>query len=570
MATARSSTGCWTCRLRRKKCDEHWPACQACQLRGLACENQEAKPHWMDGGSRQAKQLAVVKKQVKASARRRREAWLRGSQYRFKEDNLPHQSHHPTGERSSSTVHKSSEDETLVGDLPYFADQAETLLTPEWSELECLQHPQSIIHNPATRVASGLETNSPNESSYSGDLVFHYINRVFNAQFPAYMLLPHASEGWILQSMLSSRLVSCATMSVSQLYLAVSFKTSDDPTASTCATSSPASSSPATCYFDTLMQLRGEIAQLIEDCNGGERIQFINLALAMIQLIYYEIWSGNNDRFELHMNASRSILDRALEMLQDVASCTEGTSPHHDQERVALTFLTSAFTWLDISAVVSFNKRDTFFDVDRILAHGDIRVAEVTGCQPWILSVMIRVARLISWKRAQVEDETLDVLVFAQKAYDIRKALDAGLVNLSGAPDQNRPSQSVVVQLTRVYASACLLYLNMEISATLPNAADIERGVAQTLLFVEALDNPAMLRCCVWPFCVAGCLASPSQAPRFRQLFQTSMKSGTDSPGLSDSICFMERCWELRQQGASEAVNWLTAMHDLGTYKVLL
>ncbi|PYI28112.1 hypothetical protein BP00DRAFT_449631 [Aspergillus indologenus CBS 114.80] len=428
MAMVRSSTGCWTCRLRRKKCDEEWPVCQACHLRGLACENHETKPDWMDGGCRQAKHLAVIKKQVKISVRRRREAWLRTTQSSFKEKDLrPHGSSHSDNERSSSTVQKSSEDETLVGDPPYSVNHVETVFAQGRSQVECPPQLRYAIHSDSTEATLSPETSLSIELSYRGDLIFHYINKVFNAQFPAYTLLPYASGGWIFQSMLSSRLVSCATMSVSQLYLAVFSKKWDEVAAQT-----GTNPSPDTCYFDTLRQLRGDITQLMQDHNGGKRLELINISLAMIQLIYYEIWSGNKDHFALHMNASRLILNRTLEMLQDVSSWNSWTSPHHAQEREALAFLTSAFAWLDICAIVSFNNRDTFFDIDHILAHSDVRVAEVTGCQPWVLRVMVQVARLISWKRTQVEDETLDILVFAQKAYDLRKALDTGLADLSG------------------------------------------------------------------------------------------------------------------------------------------
>ncbi|ORY65891.1 transcriptional regulatory protein Pro-1 [Pseudomassariella vexata] len=40
----RSRTGCYTCRLRRKKCDEGTPMCTACRHLGLQCEYK--RPHW--------------------------------------------------------------------------------------------------------------------------------------------------------------------------------------------------------------------------------------------------------------------------------------------------------------------------------------------------------------------------------------------------------------------------------------------------------------------------------------------------------------------------------------------
>jgi hypothetical protein len=42
----RTRTGCWTCRARRKKCDEARPYCQACRSLGLACEGYGIRLKW--------------------------------------------------------------------------------------------------------------------------------------------------------------------------------------------------------------------------------------------------------------------------------------------------------------------------------------------------------------------------------------------------------------------------------------------------------------------------------------------------------------------------------------------
>ncbi|KAH8803615.1 hypothetical protein F5884DRAFT_806008, partial [Xylogone sp. PMI_703] len=69
---SRSHTGCWTCRLRKRKCDEKKPACSQCASLGLHCHGHGAKPAWMDGGSKQKSQLERVKQQVAHATRRRR------------------------------------------------------------------------------------------------------------------------------------------------------------------------------------------------------------------------------------------------------------------------------------------------------------------------------------------------------------------------------------------------------------------------------------------------------------------------------------------------------------------
>ena len=69
----RSSRGCWTCRLRRKKCDEARPACAACAALEITCHYSDAKPAWMDGGPREKAMADEIKAMVKAKASERRE-----------------------------------------------------------------------------------------------------------------------------------------------------------------------------------------------------------------------------------------------------------------------------------------------------------------------------------------------------------------------------------------------------------------------------------------------------------------------------------------------------------------
>lgn len=50
-ATKRTKSGCWTCRLRRKKCNEGGPPCDNCEARGVHCHGYGPKPQWKDRGA---------------------------------------------------------------------------------------------------------------------------------------------------------------------------------------------------------------------------------------------------------------------------------------------------------------------------------------------------------------------------------------------------------------------------------------------------------------------------------------------------------------------------------------
>ena len=69
----KSFNGCWTCRLRHKKCDEKHPLYDACAALHITCHPFTShKPEWMDGGVRQEEMAERVKLEVKENAHRRR------------------------------------------------------------------------------------------------------------------------------------------------------------------------------------------------------------------------------------------------------------------------------------------------------------------------------------------------------------------------------------------------------------------------------------------------------------------------------------------------------------------
>lgn len=76
-AEQRTTNGCWTCRLRKLKCDENPSECRECSRHGLLCAGYGIKPDWKDGGAREAEKLAAVKGQIaqrRKAARRGRDS----------------------------------------------------------------------------------------------------------------------------------------------------------------------------------------------------------------------------------------------------------------------------------------------------------------------------------------------------------------------------------------------------------------------------------------------------------------------------------------------------------------
>lgn len=67
----RSKQGCWTCRLRRKKCDERHPQCRKCESLAITCYGFGPKPDWMSDREREKAVSSSLKEIVKHNSKRK-------------------------------------------------------------------------------------------------------------------------------------------------------------------------------------------------------------------------------------------------------------------------------------------------------------------------------------------------------------------------------------------------------------------------------------------------------------------------------------------------------------------
>lgn len=75
-ALLRSKQGCWTCKLRRKKCDEIRPRCSTCESLSIPCYGFGPRPEWMDNGVNERAVISNLKEIVKRTSRRKNESQL--------------------------------------------------------------------------------------------------------------------------------------------------------------------------------------------------------------------------------------------------------------------------------------------------------------------------------------------------------------------------------------------------------------------------------------------------------------------------------------------------------------
>ncbi|KAK9374047.1 uncharacterized protein V1513DRAFT_125187 [Lipomyces chichibuensis] len=65
-SVSRSRTGCWTCRLRRKKCSEEKPACAACLRLKLVCDGYGERPDFMKTAEAMGRKRDEIRRSIRA------------------------------------------------------------------------------------------------------------------------------------------------------------------------------------------------------------------------------------------------------------------------------------------------------------------------------------------------------------------------------------------------------------------------------------------------------------------------------------------------------------------------
>jgi hypothetical protein len=73
-------------------------------------------------------------------------------------------------------------------------------------------------------------------------------------------------------------------------------------------------------------------------------------------------------------------------------------------------------------------------------------------------------------------------------------------------------------RVAHAFANAAKVYLLVLLLGPDPEAKDIARSVRDTLSSLSVFPDPKLLRNTVWPFCIAGCMATKEQRQAFTDL----------------------------------------------------
>lgn len=174
----RSTKGCWTCRLRKKKCDEVQPGCLRCASVNINC-HYGSKPVWIEDPVRGKEELDRFKKIVAIAASRKR-------------------AEHRARVRSGSISRSESRGQANTA----VEDGVVSQQSPSTAIISPTPQTTSIPATPGNDIAWLVRWNSQEEAN----LIMHYLDHVFYIQFRFYN--PTVSEpgrGWFLSLLTSTK-----------------------------------------------------------------------------------------------------------------------------------------------------------------------------------------------------------------------------------------------------------------------------------------------------------------------------------------------------------------------------
>ena len=597
-STIGSSNGCWTCRLRRKKCDERHPLCDACSALHITCHYGQDRPEWMDGGVRQEEMAERLKREVKENAHRRR------------------------GERA---VHipgdQISVAEAATGELVVLPERLPRDLTTPMCDLlkatpdvhndgiePCSKASTILLQRGADCTLTRKDVRESIAFGRSDTILFmFYLEHLLPFLFPFYRpSLLQGGRAWILEMMISSPVVRQATLCQSAYFFSLARGTPNHDVV----------------WETVLTQTRdafGVLRQSLQVIDGSSIKEHLHGAVrimaSIMQVQRFEIAVLSFNNCQAHLNAALALFTQLL----DSPGVVEPAGPKSSfnavmsylgppswilpaqsiqvssAEQAAFRFSSTILILDDIIASTVLQEPPKLYEYHRSLlddidgTEPPINLEAAVGCQNWVLLQIAEIAVLDAWKQRCKGAGNLDVMELVRRATVIKDSLEAHLTRLETDPiiiskegsslldvfteDYCQPpkvptSQSSLV--TGAWAHAALIYLFVVVSGWQPASVDVRYHVARIVeLLTCQISPPALLRTMVWPFCVAGCLAEPTQEVHLRGMVE-ALQPPSVFGTVRKALEIMENVWCNRDAGDAASRDLATCFRSQGDLVLLV
>ncbi|GAW11586.1 hypothetical protein ANO14919_009330 [Xylariales sp. No.14919] len=569
----RSSQGCWTCRLRRKKCDEARPVCAACEGLEINCHYSDTKPEWMDGGAREKQMADELKVMVKQKANERRER---------KWGQLPTLADlSPSAQTQQQQEHESSDHLMADAGDPAPSDDGSSDRDPSSTALSEASSSQTETGNTssgcssppkppqAEKIQPAVDSFPENKSEVEVTYTMVYLDYVVPFLFPFYRPdLLESSRGWMLVLLMKNRALFHTALSLANWLYAVIFDSMNGEHGDC----RRANWAELQTHQEIAIKALQEDVKALNECGVANAFrECISCIQSVIQLLEFEVAMGDTANWQVHHEVAVVMFDQ---LITHHASTTDrdgtpttawasildrigfpfrriplGGGRHIlTSDQSAFKFYTAYLLWIDIIAATAHGEAPRLRKYHAELLQGDtpgIHLGDYVGCQSWAMLEIAEAAKLAAWKREQQSNGSLSMVELVRQTCAIETRLRQKMETLEGFPVDRAsniydPSayhpvtpysgfhemlaasggqKVLAVGLhTRIWAQAAVTCLHVIASGLQPSLPEIQASVQATIELFRALPSPLALRTLIWPFAVTGCLALQEQESFFIEL----------------------------------------------------
>ncbi|KAK5057874.1 hypothetical protein LTR84_011875 [Exophiala bonariae] len=589
--------GCWTCRLRRKKCDGAKPKCRNCIALEITCHNEVVKPAWMDGGTRQKEMTSSIKTQIKRRAETRRERpVVQVTTVETGDSNFILES--GQGLIFQDTQQNQSQTSDLFGANSRLEEG--TVERMQWmgSVLSFLDEYEEV-HDHLPILSRGRD--------FEIDFMMKYMDYVFPHLFPFYQpCLQETGRSWVLALLRRSRVAFHSAMSLSAFFFIAALIDVYPGQHDYCKSMLwEKVGRQADICFELIqhdiqeLSLRGPQATVLEKARLMQSItQFLIFEVALSRSVnwnshltpalglFEDIWQSTT------LDASGSKLLAVLDaMTTNLRFGLDHGGYVWSPEQAGLRFFIGFLIYIDVIASTSLGQPARLIEHHGdLLAQPDnseadfgfipIRLSSLIGCQNWVLVTISQINLLDIWKKDKKKISSLSIMELVNRASGLVRTLDEGIARIEkSAPGPQKDHRlifrsyvaghahtcaSLSMAHTRIWAHAAHIYLAVVVSGWQPSNVEIRYSVSKILELLRTVDLSTHLRTLVWPLCVAGCI---SEAGRNEQEFR-SLLSGMDElsmiGALGEAQKVMEKVWDERRNLDHEIWDFAMCFRILG------
>ncbi|KAK2031612.1 hypothetical protein LX32DRAFT_613240 [Colletotrichum zoysiae] len=579
----RRRTGCWTCRLRRKKCSEGGPPCETCVTRQVHCHGYGPKPAWKDKGEKE-RQEAIRLRLVAPGTRRAATAASDQSPCCFDDvaNNQPATPASPfdlEADQTSDALSSLSSGNEGLGNLVTptseigqvtSADMDLALSEDHWESFDSTAGLSSIfIDLPmlADQVDNDTRPDHGQRLDHSSseretDLIMNYISRTCAKVSEGNKGQQYATpRGWLLRVLLNSPGFYSATLSLSAYEEYLEPAIGNDWRASA---------------YQDYRHHRSRAAHLF---SNSPMVAFQGEGLVCaVQLAWLEALGGNSQQCQDYLQSSL----RYLRELEDSERSNQNTFPvQHDglpsplspvigstytasairehqsnglfsSDEKIIAFSKSLLAWMDILTCTIRGVVPSSLDSYNCLLsnhelQGNFQTA--TGCEAWVLQAIMALSALGAWKDEQESRNELSIRTLVKRADAISTTIEDGIRRLPV------PDSSGTQTMTVLYAHAALVYLNMVVSGSNSAIAETTQCIEGAIEAWKRLPPAIQQQPPTWPLLITAVLARGEQRQFFRGLLAASSldsRVGTPHGNVRSAI---ERCWS-EDEEAINGCDW--------------